>query len=40
VKPMNRLKKADAAAAKAAPPEHSAEVKLLTEIRDVLKARA
>jgi large conductance mechanosensitive channel len=40
VKPMNRLKKADAAAVEAAPPEPSAEVKLLTQIRDLLKARA
>ena len=40
VKPMNRLKKAGAAETKAAPPEPPAEVKLLTEIRDLLKARA
>ena len=40
VKPMNRLKKADAAAAPPAPPEPSAEEKLLTQIRDLLKARA
>ena len=41
VRPMNRLKKADASAkADAAPPEPSAEEKLLTQIRDLLKARA
>jgi large conductance mechanosensitive channel len=42
VKPMNRLKKADAAAAAKpeAPPEPSAEEKLLIQIRDLLKARA
>jgi large conductance mechanosensitive channel len=38
VKPMNRLKRAEAAPA--APPEPSAEEKLLTQIRDLLKARA
>ncbi len=37
VKGMNRLKKAEAAAAPAAPPEPSAQEKLLTEIRDLLK---
>lgn len=36
VKAMNNLKKAEAAAP-AAPPEPSAEEKLLTEIRDLLK---
>jgi large conductance mechanosensitive channel len=40
VKPMNRLKKTEAAAAPAALPEPSAEEKLLTQIRDLLKARA
>jgi large conductance mechanosensitive channel len=39
VKPMNRLKKSEAAAAPAAP-ELSGEEKLLTEIRDLLRARA
>ncbi len=37
VKPMNRLKKSEAAAAPAEPP---AQEKLLTEIRDLLRARA
>jgi len=40
VKPMNRLKRSEAAAAPAAPPEPSAEEKLLIQIRDLLKARA
>jgi len=40
VKPMNRLKKSEAAAAPEAPPEPSAEEKLLIQIRDLLKARA
>jgi large conductance mechanosensitive channel len=39
VKVMNSMKKAPAPAAPAAPPEPSKEVKLLTEIRDALKAR-
>ena len=39
VKPMNRLKKAEPAAPEALP-EPSAEEKLLTQIRDLLKARA
>ncbi|GAB4228533.1 MAG: large-conductance mechanosensitive channel protein MscL [Acidobacteriota bacterium] len=37
VKAMNRLKKKEEAAAPAAPPEPPAEVKLLTEIRDLLR---
>lgn len=37
VKGMNRLKRAEAAAAPAAPPEPSAQEKLLTEIRDLLR---
>jgi large conductance mechanosensitive channel len=37
VKVMNRLKRKQEAAPPPAPPEPSAEVKLLTEIRDVLK---
>src|SRR5262245_48083902 len=43
VKPMNRLRKAESAAdakAPGAPPEPSAEEKLLIQIRDLLKARA
>jgi large conductance mechanosensitive channel len=40
VKGMNSMKKAPAPAAPSAPPEPSKEVKLLTEIRDALKARA
>ncbi|MDP9142437.1 MAG: large-conductance mechanosensitive channel protein MscL [Pseudomonadota bacterium] len=38
VKGINRMKKAEAAAP-AAPPEPTAEQKLLTEIRDLLKAK-
>jgi large conductance mechanosensitive channel len=37
VKGMNAMKKKEAAAPPAAPPEPSAEVKLLGEIRDLLK---
>jgi large conductance mechanosensitive channel len=40
VKVMNTLKKKPAPAAPVAPPEPTKEEKLLTEIRDVLKARA
>jgi large conductance mechanosensitive channel len=40
VKPMNRLKRSEAAAAPAASPEPTAQEKLLIEIRDLLKARA
>ena len=39
IKGMNSMKKKPAPAAPAAPPEPSREEKLLTEIRDVLKAR-
>lgn len=39
VKAMNSMKKKPAPAAPAAPPEPTKEEKLLTEIRDVLKAR-
>ncbi len=39
IKLMNRLKRKQEAAAPAAPPEPSAEVTLLTEIRDALRAR-
>jgi large conductance mechanosensitive channel len=39
IKGMNALKKKPAPAAPAAPPEPTKEEKLLTEIRDVLKAR-
>jgi large conductance mechanosensitive channel len=39
VKAMNAMKKKPAPAAPAAPPEPTKEEKLLTEIRDVLKAR-
>jgi len=39
VKPMNALKKRVAAETPPAPPEVPADVKLLTEIRDVLKSR-
>ena len=37
IKAMNRLKRKEEAAPPAAPPEPSAEVKLLTEIRDSLR---
>jgi large conductance mechanosensitive channel len=40
VKGMNAIKKKDAAAAPPAPAEPPADVKLLTEIRDLLKAKA
>ena len=40
VKPMNRLKQSEAAAAAPEAPEPSAEEKLLTDIRDLLRARA
>jgi large conductance mechanosensitive channel len=40
VKPINRLKKAEAAAPAPPAPEPSNEEKLLTDIRDLLKARA
>jgi large conductance mechanosensitive channel len=40
IKVMNSLKKKPANAAPSAPPEPTKEEKLLTEIRDVLKARA
>jgi len=40
VKAMNSMKKKPAPAVPAAPPEPTKEEKLLTEIRDVLKARA
>lgn len=40
VKGMNRMVKRDAAAPPAAPPPPSKEQELLTEIRDLLKARA
>jgi large conductance mechanosensitive channel len=40
VKPMNCLTRSEAAAAPAAPPEPTAQEKLLIEIRDLLKARA
>jgi len=39
VKAMNAMKRKPAAAAPAAPPEPTKEEKLLTEIRDILKAR-
>jgi large conductance mechanosensitive channel len=39
VRQLNRLKREDATAAAAAPPEPSEEVKLLTQIRDSLRAR-
>ena len=38
IRAMNRMKKAEEAAPPPAPPEPSAEVKLLTEIRDTLKS--
>ncbi len=40
IKVMNSMKKKPAPAAPAGPPEPTKEEKLLTEIRDVLKARA
>jgi len=40
VKGMNQLKKSDPVAAPAAPPEPSSEEKLLTQIRDLLAAKA
>lgn len=41
VKPMNRLRaRSEKPAAPAAPPEPSAEEKLLTEIRDLLKTKS
>jgi len=39
VQQLNRLKREDATAAAAAPPEPSEEVKLLTQIRDSLRSR-
>jgi len=40
IKAMNAMKKKPAPAAPALPPEPTKEEKLLTEIRDILKARA
>jgi len=39
IKAMNRLKREEPAAASAAPPEPPEDVKLLREIRDLLKSR-